>query len=110
MVQKSWTGREIRIFAGKSYIVESNCILIFQLNKITNMTPTTKEDPWWNAFSTVLEEMNCNISKEIFVGATDSRYLREVGFFRQVQFNSFYLAWLQSDWFFSNDWNSSTVA
>ncbi|KAH7680511.1 aminoacylase-1-like, partial [Aphelenchoides avenae] len=48
--------------------------------KIKNLTPTTKEDPWWNAFSTVLEEEQCKISKEIFIGATDSRYLREKGY------------------------------
>jgi len=28
----------------------------------------------------VLEEMDCKISKEIFVGATDSRYLRDLGY------------------------------
>jgi aminoacylase len=48
--------------------------------RVKNVTPTTKEDPWWNAFSSVLEEEHCKIEKEIFIGATDSRYLRERGF------------------------------
>ncbi|CAD5227064.1 unnamed protein product [Bursaphelenchus xylophilus] len=47
---------------------------------VKQITPTTKEDPWWSAFSSALEELDCKISKEIFVGATDSRYLREQGY------------------------------
>ncbi|CAD5221862.1 unnamed protein product [Bursaphelenchus okinawaensis] len=47
---------------------------------VKQLTPTTKDDPWWNAFSSVMDELNCKISKEIFVGATDSRYLREQGY------------------------------
>uniref|UniRef100_A0A914DFK8 Peptidase M20 dimerisation domain-containing protein n=1 Tax=Acrobeloides nanus TaxID=290746 RepID=A0A914DFK8_9BILA len=49
-------------------------------NMNTNLTPSTKDDPWWNALSSVLEEENCKYSPEIFIGGTDSDYLREIGY------------------------------
>ncbi|KAK0398525.1 hypothetical protein QR680_002633 [Steinernema hermaphroditum] len=47
---------------------------------IKNMTPTNKSDPWWNIFSSVLEENKLEYKTEIFVGATDSRFLRRAGY------------------------------
>ncbi|KAI1733309.1 peptidase family m20/M25/M40 domain-containing protein [Ditylenchus destructor] len=45
-----------------------------------NLTPTTKDDPWWSALSSVFEQENCKISKEIFIGGTDARFLRWLGY------------------------------
>uniref|UniRef100_A0A914DJJ2 N-acyl-aliphatic-L-amino acid amidohydrolase n=1 Tax=Acrobeloides nanus TaxID=290746 RepID=A0A914DJJ2_9BILA len=42
-------------------------------------TPITKEDPFWNAFSSVLEEEGCKYEPLIFPGFSDSRCLRELG-------------------------------
>ncbi|KAI6239599.1 N-acyl-L-amino-acid amidohydrolase [Aphelenchoides fujianensis] len=53
---------------------------LLESNRITKTTPTTPDNPFWNAFSSVLEEEKCKISKEIFIGATDSRYLRDLGY------------------------------
>ncbi|CAJ0584960.1 unnamed protein product, partial [Mesorhabditis spiculigera] len=50
-----------------------------QHTKIKNMTPTTRDDPFWKAFEDTLNSENCKFVKEIFTGATDSRYLREKG-------------------------------
>lgn len=44
-----------------------------------SVTPTTRDDPWWAAIDDVLGEEGCKYTKEIFVGATDSRYLRAKG-------------------------------
>ncbi|KAH7709755.1 aminoacylase-1-like isoform 1 [Aphelenchoides avenae] len=44
------------------------------------VTPVTKDDPWWNAFSTVLEEEDCKMSVEIDIGSSDSSHLRENGY------------------------------
>ncbi|KAI3418826.1 hypothetical protein GPALN_007926 [Globodera pallida] len=43
------------------------------------VTSTDPSDPWWAAFSSVLSEEKCAISKEIFIGGTDARHLRQVG-------------------------------
>lgn len=43
-------------------------------------TSTDKLDPWWNAFSTTLENMGIRIETEIFPAGTDIRYLREAGY------------------------------
>ncbi|VDM49434.1 unnamed protein product [Toxocara canis] len=48
--------------------------------KINNTTPTTDDDPWWRAFSSVMEEEKCEVSKEIFPASTDSRFLRAKGY------------------------------
>uniref|UniRef100_A0A915ARF3 N-acyl-aliphatic-L-amino acid amidohydrolase n=1 Tax=Parascaris univalens TaxID=6257 RepID=A0A915ARF3_PARUN len=50
------------------------------------ITPMTDDDPWWRAFETVMKEEKCEISKEIFPGSTDSRFLREKGY-RSVGFS-----------------------
>ncbi|KAI6214297.1 N-acyl-L-amino-acid amidohydrolase [Aphelenchoides besseyi] len=50
------------------------------VNRITNTTATRKDNKWWNAFSGVMDELNCKISTEIFTGATDSRFLRDLGY------------------------------
>ncbi|KAI6187332.1 Amidohydro-rel domain-containing protein [Aphelenchoides besseyi] len=51
-----------------------------EVNRITNTTAITKDNPWWRAFSGVMDELNCKISTEIFTGATDSRFLRDLGY------------------------------
>ncbi|XP_053949830.1 aminoacylase-1A-like [Anastrepha ludens] len=42
-------------------------------------TPTDKKNPFWVAFKSATDELNLKISKQIFAGGTDSRYIREVG-------------------------------
>ncbi|XP_077985268.1 aminoacylase-1-like [Glandiceps talaboti] len=44
------------------------------------MTSIDKSDPWWNAFTTACEQMSMKIETEIFPAATDSRFLRELGY------------------------------
>uniref|UniRef100_F1L6C7 N-acyl-aliphatic-L-amino acid amidohydrolase n=1 Tax=Ascaris suum TaxID=6253 RepID=F1L6C7_ASCSU len=51
-----------------------------------NITPATDDDPWWRTFETVMKEEKCEISKEIFPGSTDSRFLREKGY-RSIGFS-----------------------
>uniref|UniRef100_A0A914DJ12 N-acyl-aliphatic-L-amino acid amidohydrolase n=1 Tax=Acrobeloides nanus TaxID=290746 RepID=A0A914DJ12_9BILA len=49
-------------------------------NRNTPTTPISKEDPWWSAFTSVLDEENLKYSPEIFPGGSDSRFLRELGY------------------------------
>ncbi|KAL6739993.1 hypothetical protein Aduo_013386 [Ancylostoma duodenale] len=51
-----------------------------------NMTPTTPDDPWWNAFEKSLRDQGCEFSKEIFTGGTDSRFIRALGY-RSIGFS-----------------------
>ncbi|KAK6018782.1 hypothetical protein OSTOST_15608 [Ostertagia ostertagi] len=51
-----------------------------------NMTPTTADDPWWNAFEKSLRDQHCDFTKEIFSAATDSRFIRELGY-RSIGFS-----------------------
>ncbi|KAL3125025.1 hypothetical protein niasHT_000630 [Heterodera trifolii] len=44
-----------------------------------SLTPTDASSPWWHAFSSALSEEKCAFSKEIFIGGTDARFLREKG-------------------------------
>ncbi|CAJ0936050.1 unnamed protein product, partial [Mesorhabditis belari] len=46
---------------------------------IKNMTPTVMSDPFWAAFEGTLVSEGCEFTKEIFTGATDSRFLRSKG-------------------------------
>ncbi|KJH48895.1 N-acyl-L-amino-acid amidohydrolase [Dictyocaulus viviparus] len=57
-----------------------------QKNTNKNITPTTADDPWWNAFEKSLRDLNCQFTKEIFSGATDSRFLRSLGY-RSIGFS-----------------------
>ncbi|XP_067685085.1 aminoacylase-1A-like [Haliotis asinina] len=41
--------------------------------------PITKDDPWWNAFSSTLETLGVEYKTEIFPAGTDSRFTRECG-------------------------------
>ncbi|KAJ7377157.1 adenylate cyclase, partial [Desmophyllum pertusum] len=52
------------------------------LQKCNNyvLTPTTDDDPWWNAFSKTAKKMGMKIEKEIFPAGTDSRFLRALGY------------------------------
>jgi len=51
-----------------------------QKNTDQTLTPITRDDKWWNAFITPLEELKLKIEPEIFPAATDSRYLRKNGY------------------------------
>uniref|UniRef100_A0AC35GL77 N-acyl-aliphatic-L-amino acid amidohydrolase n=1 Tax=Panagrolaimus sp. PS1159 TaxID=55785 RepID=A0AC35GL77_9BILA len=53
---------------------------------VKTTTPTTDDDAFWKAFSTTLKQENCKFETEIFIGATDSRYLRELGY-RSIGFS-----------------------
>ncbi|EYC32884.1 hypothetical protein Y032_0002g1146 [Ancylostoma ceylanicum] len=59
--------------------------------EIPVMTPTTSDDPFWAAFEKSLQDENCDFEKEIFTGATDSRFVREVsanlGLFCSMRFH-----------------------
>ncbi|CAP35259.2 Protein CBG17687 [Caenorhabditis briggsae] len=48
----------------------SNCKLI---------SPSTREDPFWAAIDDGLKKEGCKYKKEIFIGATDSRFVRAQG-------------------------------
>uniref|UniRef100_A0A7I4YDG6 N-acyl-aliphatic-L-amino acid amidohydrolase n=1 Tax=Haemonchus contortus TaxID=6289 RepID=A0A7I4YDG6_HAECO len=55
-------------------------------NQISAVTPTTSDDPFWSAFEKSLKEEKCSFDKEIFTGATDSRFVRELGY-RSIGFS-----------------------
>ncbi|WKY05207.1 hypothetical protein Q1695_005881 [Nippostrongylus brasiliensis] len=54
--------------------------------QIASVTPTTRDDPFWAAFEDSLEKEGCSFDKEIFTGATDSRFVRELGY-RSIGFS-----------------------
>lgn len=54
--------------------------------EIASVTPTTNDDPFWAAFEESLRKENCQFDKEIFTGATDSRFVRELGY-RSIGFS-----------------------
>ncbi|XP_064610402.1 aminoacylase-1-like isoform X1 [Liolophura sinensis] len=66
---KSWFAE-----AGKDVTYE-----ILEKGYCHQLTSTDKSDPWWNAFSSTLENMNQAYETEIFPAGTDSRFLREIG-------------------------------
>uniref|UniRef100_A0A915DB75 N-acyl-aliphatic-L-amino acid amidohydrolase n=1 Tax=Ditylenchus dipsaci TaxID=166011 RepID=A0A915DB75_9BILA len=43
------------------------------------VTSTSKDNPWWQAFSGALKEEKCDFDTEISVSGIDARYMREVG-------------------------------
>uniref|UniRef100_A0A8C4QQX1 N-acyl-aliphatic-L-amino acid amidohydrolase n=1 Tax=Eptatretus burgeri TaxID=7764 RepID=A0A8C4QQX1_EPTBU len=45
-----------------------------------HLTSTSPSDPWWKAFSSACVEKGVKLQVEIFMGATDSRYLRQLGY------------------------------
>ncbi|XP_046582533.1 aminoacylase-1-like [Haliotis rubra] len=45
----------------------------------SHTVPITKDDPWWNAFSSTLEKLGVEYKTEIFPAGTDSRFTRECG-------------------------------
>ncbi|XP_046354328.2 aminoacylase-1B-like [Haliotis rufescens] len=45
----------------------------------TKTAPISKQDPWWNAFSSTLERLGVEYKTEIFPAGTDSRFTRECG-------------------------------
>ncbi|VDO87070.1 unnamed protein product [Haemonchus placei] len=59
-----------------------------------NVTPTTTDDLWWNAFEKSLKDeklsysnfRKCKFTKEIFTAATDSRFIRALGY-RSIGFS-----------------------
>uniref|UniRef100_A0A914W117 Aminoacylase-1 n=1 Tax=Plectus sambesii TaxID=2011161 RepID=A0A914W117_9BILA len=58
--------------------------VLFLMAAVMDNSPTigrtSKDDPWWNEFSSVLDEMHLKYKTEVFVGATDSRYLRQLNY------------------------------
>ncbi|PIO55943.1 hypothetical protein TELCIR_22666 [Teladorsagia circumcincta] len=54
--------------------------------EISAVTPTNGDDPFWSAFKKSLEDEKCKFEKEIFTGATDSRFVRELGY-RSIGFS-----------------------
>ncbi|XP_051874484.1 aminoacylase-1A-like [Pristis pectinata] len=50
--------------------------------KTTNkqLTSIDQSNPWWNAFNTASLQMNMTVQTEIFSAATDSRFIREMGY------------------------------
>ncbi|PIO64211.1 hypothetical protein TELCIR_14170, partial [Teladorsagia circumcincta] len=61
-------------------------VLCFQKTEISAVTPTNGDDPFWSAFKKSLEDEKCKFEKEIFTGATDSRFVRELGY-RSIGFS-----------------------
>uniref|UniRef100_A0A7E4VIH8 N-acyl-aliphatic-L-amino acid amidohydrolase n=1 Tax=Panagrellus redivivus TaxID=6233 RepID=A0A7E4VIH8_PANRE len=51
-----------------------------QKTVIKNLTPTTDADPHWKVFSETLKGLGLKFTTQIFIGATDSRYLRGNGY------------------------------
>ncbi|XP_060691770.1 aminoacylase-1-like [Hemiscyllium ocellatum] len=45
-----------------------------------SVTSIDKSDPWWNAFSSTCQKLDMTLQCEIFPAATDSRYIRAMGF------------------------------
>nr|XP_039268266.1 aminoacylase-1A-like [Styela clava] len=55
----------------------------FEFLQKSTIQSTTKADdtnPWWKAFTSTLKKRGVEVTKEIFSGATDGRYLRERGY------------------------------
>jgi len=48
--------------------------------KIKAMTKIDDSNPWWTAFSGVLKDLGLKYRTEIFIGATDVRFLRDLGY------------------------------
>jgi len=48
--------------------------------KIKAMTKIDDSNPWWTAFSGVLKDLGLKYRTEIFIGATDARMLRDLGY------------------------------
>jgi len=51
-----------------------------QKNSIQAVTSTGPDDPWWSAFSGAINELKLVTKVGIFPAATDSRYLRAMGY------------------------------
>ncbi|CAH3186824.1 unnamed protein product [Porites evermanni] len=67
----------------KQWCVEAGEDVSYEILQKTGnavLTSTSEDDPWWNAFSTACTKMEMKIEKEIFSAATDSRFLRELGY------------------------------
>uniref|UniRef100_A0A8R1DRD2 N-acyl-aliphatic-L-amino acid amidohydrolase n=1 Tax=Caenorhabditis japonica TaxID=281687 RepID=A0A8R1DRD2_CAEJA len=47
-----------------------------QFSNFKLISPNTREDPFWAAIDDGLKKEGCNYKKEIFIGATDSRFVR----------------------------------
>ncbi|CAI5449067.1 unnamed protein product [Caenorhabditis angaria] len=50
-----------------------------QYSNFKSISPHTREDPFWSAIEDTLNKENCPFKKEIFIGATDSRFVRAQG-------------------------------
>jgi len=47
---------------------------------IKAMTAIDDSNPWWKAFSGTLKSLGLKYKTEIFIGATDARFLRDLGY------------------------------
>ncbi|XP_062923825.1 aminoacylase-1B-like [Mobula hypostoma] len=52
----------------------------FQKNMNKELTSIDQSDPWWSAFSNACLQMGMTVKTEIFSAATDSRFIREMGY------------------------------
>ncbi|XP_072136836.1 aminoacylase-1B-like isoform X2 [Mobula birostris] len=52
----------------------------FQKNMNKKLTSIDQSDPWWSAFSNACLQMGMTVQTEIFSAATDSRFIREMGY------------------------------
>ncbi|CAB3409536.1 unnamed protein product [Caenorhabditis bovis] len=68
-----------RIESWKEEAGEGTIIEFLQYSNLKSITPHTMEDPFWAAIETGLNEQGCKFKKEIFTGATDSRFVRSQG-------------------------------
>jgi aminoacylase len=59
---------------------EGVSLKFIQKNSIQAVTSTAPDDPWWSAFSGAINDLKLLTKVEIFPAATDSRYLRAVGY------------------------------
>ncbi|XP_067855119.1 aminoacylase-1B-like [Heptranchias perlo] len=51
-----------------------------QKNMDQALTSIDKSDPWWSAFSSTCQQMDMTLQCEIFPAATDSRFIRAIGY------------------------------
>lgn len=59
---------------------EGVSVRFLQKNSVQATTSTSADDPWWSAFSRAIKDLNLQTEVTIFPAATDSRYLRALGY------------------------------
>uniref|UniRef100_A0A0K0D6J2 M20_dimer domain-containing protein n=1 Tax=Angiostrongylus cantonensis TaxID=6313 RepID=A0A0K0D6J2_ANGCA len=80
-LQKDYPFRKC-IFDKEIFSGATDSRFVREKSEINAVTPTTNDDPFWSAFERSLQKdypfRKCIFDKEIFSGATDSRFVREV--------------------------------